>query len=1010
MAGRLRTWVVCGALAVLLPAVASAQSAFTGVVRDTSGAVLPGVTVEASSPVLIEGTRSTVTDSGGQYRITDLRPGVYTVTFSLPGFKQMRQEKVELRADFVGTLNGTLEVGALEEAITVTGTSPTVDVSSNSKVEVMTAEILEQVPTGRTIQALAQLVSGVSLNVPDVGGSRAMQQTYMSTRGLTSANNIVTVDGLMVNGLDGDGAVQQYFNQAMMEEMSYQTSGAGADVSPGGVRMNIVPKDGGNRFSGSFFSAWTDKALQGDNLTQDIIDRGLRNGPGIDRIYDFNLAIGGPILRDKLWFFSSGRMWGVDAPVADTFVPPSGTPYRQAVAGCRSGALACETGIDDQKIKSALLRLTWQISPKHKFSVYYDEIDKFRGHGMNAGDDPATASQIWTSPRYNSAAAKYTGTWTNQLLAEAGYSFNYEEYVITNQDGVNKVPFSPEWYANASRRDQAVAALTNGLANWGGRYPDRFNMMAALSYITGSHNIKGGVQYNWGPYVNTRETNADLQQVYNGTAAAPFTNPVSVTVYNTPLRYQEKLNADIGVFIQDSWALNRLTINTGLRWEYLSHEVAEQQSGNGRFVPERRFDAIPMPTWKDFAPRIGVVYDLFGNSKTALKASFNRYNESRTTQFATKYNPLALTSATLSWTDLNGDDIAQGERGCTYQTPGCEINFAQLPANFGVRSLATVDPDFQRTYNLEYTGGIQHELFPRVSVAATYYRRQFYDLPVSDNLLRTPADYRGVEVLSPLDGSVFTAYTVATAAQLAQVQDFDTNAGSGRKQIYNGGDITFNARLPRGGTLFGGFTMERTLRVTCDEPDDPNFLRFCDDRENDIPWLKQFKFAGTYPVGWGIQASLSFQSINGRPIGGFSGTAAADRNRILGPGYGDVGSPIGTRWLITRTTRYPNTPCSAPCVPGGLVIPGMTEAQLQLPLVPGGQELLDRINQVDVSLAKWFDIGGGRRVQLQADLFNALNANPVTGWRSINFATAAYSQVSAMLNPRVLRLGAQVRW
>jgi hypothetical protein len=1008
MARRLQAFLACWAFAMAFPALAAAQSSFTGTVRDTSGAVLPGVTVEASSPVLIEGSKTDVTDSGGQYRITDLRPGVYTVTFTLPGFKQQRLEKVELRVDFVGTLNGTLEVGAIEEAITVTGASPTVDVSSNSKVEVMTAEILEQVPTGRTIQGLAQLVSGVSLNVPDVGGSRAMQQTYMSTRGLTSANNIVTVDGLMVNGLDGDGAVQQYFNQAMMEEMSYQTSGAGADVSPGGVRMNIVPKDGGNRFSGAFFSAWTDKAWQSDNLSQDIIDRGLRFGPGVDRIYDFNLAVGGPIKRDRLWFFSSGRMWSVNAPVADTFVPPSGSNYRQAVAGCRSGALSCETGIDDQKIKSALLRLTWQITPKHKFSVYYDEIDKYRGHGMNAGDDPNTSSQIWTSPRYNSAAAKYTGTWTNQLLAEAGYSFNYEEYVITNQDGVNQVPFSPAWYANASRRDQNVTALTNGLANWGGRYPDRFNMMGALSYITGAHNIKAGIQYNWGPYVNTREANGDLQQVYAGTAAAPFTNPVTVTVYNTPLRYQEKLNADIGVFIQDSWALNRLTVNTGLRWEYLSHEVAEQESGHGRFVNARQFAAIPMPTWKDFAPRVGVVYDLFGNSKTALKASFNRYNESRTTQFATKYNPLALTSASLTWSDLNGDDIAQGERGCTFQTAGCEINFAQLPANFGVRSLAEVDPDFQRTYNLEYTGGIQHELFPRVSVAATYYRRQFYDLPVSDNLLRTPADYRGVQVVSPLDGEVFTAYTVA-ANKLTAVQDFDTNASSDRKQIYNGGDFTFNARLPGGGTAFGGFTMERTLRVTCDEPDDPNFLRFCDDRENDIPWLKQFKFAGTYPVKWGIQASFSFQSINGRPIGGYSGTAAADRNRIAGPGYGDVGSPIGTRWLINRNQTYPAN-CLAPCTPGAVIIPGMTEAQLILPLKPGGQELLDRINQLDLSLAKWFEIGSGRRVQLQADLFNVMNANPVLGWRSVNFGTAAYGGVSGILNPRVLRLGAQLKW
>ena len=1008
MARRLLAFFTWLAFTMAVPAVAFAQSSFTGTVKDASGAVMPGVTVEAASPVLIEGTKSDVTGANGQYRIVDLRPGTYVITFTLPGFKTVRQTGVELRVDFVGTVNATLEVGALEEAITVTGATPTVDVSSNAKVEVMTAEILEQVPTGRSIQALAQLVSGVSLNVPDVGGSRAMQQTYMSTRGLTSANNIVTVDGLMVNGLDGDGAVQQYFNQAMMEEMSYQTSGAGADVSPGGVRMNIVPRDGGNRFASTFFGAWTDKAWQGDNLSDDIVARGLRNGPGVERIYDFNLAVGGPIKKDKLWFFTSGRMWSVDAPVADTFVPPSGTSYRNGVAGCRNGTLQCETGIDDQKIKSGLLRLTWQATSKHKFSVYYDEIDKYRGHGMNAGDDPNTSSQIWTSPIYNSAAAKYTGTLSNSLLAEAGYSFNHEQYVITNQDGVNKTPFSPEWYANASRRDQNFTALTNGLANWGGRYPDRFNMMAALSYITGSHNIKGGVQYNFGPYINTREANGDLQQVYAGTTT-PFTNPVSVTVYNTPLRYQENLKADIGIFVQDSWSLNRLTLNGGLRWEYLAHEVAEQASGNGRFVDARKFDAIAMPTWKDFAPRFGVVYDVFGTGKTAIKAGFNRYNESRTTQFATKYNPLALTSATLTWNDLNGDDIAQGERGCTFGTAGCEINFAQLPSNFGVRSLATVDPDFQRTYNLEYTAGVQHELFPRVSVAATFYRRQFYDLPVTDNLLRTPADYRAVDVVSPLDGEVFKAYTVATTTQLRAVNDFDTNATSDRKQIYNGGDITFNVRIPGGGTLFGGYTMERTLRVTCDEPDDPNFLRFCDDRENDLPWLKQFKFAGTYPVKWGIQASFSFQSINGRPIGGFSGTAAADRNRIAGPGYGDVGSPIGTRWLITPTTRYAAN-CTGPCRPGELVIPGMTEAQLLLPLKPGGQELLDRINQLDLSLAKWFEVGGGRRLQLQADLFNITNGNAVLGWRSVNFGTAAYSQVSSILNPRVLRLGVQFKF
>ena len=998
-----RVWRIVPLSALLivlaLPVAAAAQSTFTGVVRDTSGAVLPGVTVEASSPVLIEGTRSATTDSSGVYRIVDLRPGTYAITFTLPGFKTARFEAVELRTDFTGTFNASLEVGALEESVTVTGASPVVDVSSNAKVEVLTREVLDQVPTGRNIQAYAQLVSGVTLNVPDVGGSRGMQQTYMSTRGLTSANNIVTVDGLMVNGLDGDGAVQQYFNQAMVQEMSYQTSGAGADVSPGGVRMAIVARDGGNQFNGSLFAGYTQGSWLANNLDDDLIRRGLRAAGGIDRIYDVNVGLGGPIKRDKLWFFTSARAWSVDAPIANTFYTPENVPYPQGYAQCQSGAASCEQGIDDQSIESVLLRLTWQMSSKHKISAYYDEINKYRGHGMNAGDDPRTASQIWTSPRYNSAALKYTGTLTSSLLAEAGYSFNYEEYVITNQDGVNKTAFTPEWYAGASRRDADLVTLRSGLANWGGRYPDRFATSGALSYVTGAHTFKTGVQFNWGPYINTRETNGDLQQVYR--TGVPF----QVTVYNTPLRYKDSLVADIGLYAQDTWTLNRLTINAGLRWEYMDAEVSASTSGQGRFVPERTFEAIPMPIWKDFAPRFGVVYDLFGNAKTALKFGFNRYNESRTTQFAGRYNPLALTSANLNWTDLDGDDIAEGDVGCTYLATGCEINYAQLPRNFGIRSLNTVDPDFQRTHNWETTAGIQHELFPRVSVSATYYRRTFSDLRVTDNLLRTMDDYIPISVVSPLDGQVFNIYTVNPAVQ-ALVDNFDTNAKDGFEQTYNGVDLTFNARLPRGGSMFGGFTTERTMRVVCGEPDDPNMLRYCDDADNGIPWRPQMKVSGTYPMFWGIQISGAFQSLAGRALGGYITTPV---NKINGPGYGDVGSPAGTSWLITRTTRYA-ADCTGPCTPGGLVAPNLTEASLLVPLTAPGTEFLPRMNQFDLSFAKWFGLGGSRRFQFQLDVFNIFNANTVLGVQSVNYTTPTYDQPNAILNGRTFRIGTQLRW
>src|SRR5215813_10333247 len=264
------------ALALLLvPATARAQSTLTGVVKDASGAVIPGVTVEASSPVLIEKTRTVVTDETGGYRIVDLRPGTYSLTFTLEGFSTVTREGLELPSNFTMTVNVELKVGALQEAVTVTGASPIVDVQSTTKSQVLNRDTLDAIPSGRTIQGMGQLITGVSLNQPDIGGSKAMQQTYMSAHGSGASQTTVQVDGLLVNGIDVDGAVQNYFNSSMSQEMVYTTSGASADVSGGGVRLNMIPRDGGNRLTGSVFGGYQTKAFQTDNLTQSLKDRGL---------------------------------------------------------------------------------------------------------------------------------------------------------------------------------------------------------------------------------------------------------------------------------------------------------------------------------------------------------------------------------------------------------------------------------------------------------------------------------------------------------------------------------------------------------------------------------------------------------------------------------------------------------------------------------------------------------------------------------------------------------------
>jgi hypothetical protein len=985
------------AAVALLPAAARAQSSIAGTVKDTTGAVLPGVTVEASSPVLIEKTRSVVTDTQGNFKIVDLRPGTYTLTFSLPGFATVKREGLELPSNFTMTVNGELKIGGLEETLIVTGASPVVDVQTAVKAQVLSREVLDSVPTGRTIQGLGQLVTGVTLSTPDVGGTRAMQQTYMSAHGMISSQVTVQVDGMLVNGVDVDGAVQNYFNSSMSQEMVYQTSGAMADVSGGGIKLNMIPKDGGNRFSGNLNSGYQPKEWQGDNLSQGLKDRGLKAVGKIDKVYNVEASQGGPIQRDKLWFFLSARAFRVDVPIADAFLPPSG----QNVFVCQQTNVSCEQGIDDQSINSAQGRLTWQISPRNKFAIYADKINKNRGHAMSAGYDANEASIVWTSPLYMTGSAKFTSTVTSRLMIEAGYSTNYERYNTLYQPGLEKPFGSPDWYRIVNKQDSARGTEYGAGRTNQGMYPDRFNTQASISYVTGTHSYKFGFQDTWGTYKQFRGANADLRQFYqNGV-------PFQVQILNTPVRFEDDLTADIGLYAQDSWNFKRLTVNYGARWEYFASQVAHEVSGGGRFVSAREFGPIRMPTWKTFSPRSSVVYDLSGTGKTALKFGLSKYQQAGTMAFANSYNPLALTTQNVSWIDLNGDDIAQGELGCVYLSPGCEINLAQLPRNFGVANLSVVDPGIKRMYNVETNVQLQHELFPGVSLNAGWFHRNYYNLRVRDNVLVRPSDYTPQQIASPLDGRPITIYNISRE-KLSAVSTVDRTAPD-RKAWYNGFEATFNARLSRGGTLFGGFTTERVLEVLCDEPSNPNYLLYCDQRDSGIPWRGQLKLAGTQQLKYGVQVGVSFQSLPGYinagagtlPLYGFFGATSSNVNNNAPNGAGTV-------WLITPTTRYaPN--CTGPCTPGALVNPGMTVSSMSVPLVPPATELSDRVNQLDVNVGKWIKIAN-LQVQPRLDLFNTLNRSDVVAVRSLNFGTSSYFQPATVIQGRIVQLGLNMRW
>lgn len=979
MSNSLRIAVVVLSWVLLLPSAAAAQSAITGVVRDSSGGVLPGVTVEAASNALIEGTRSAITDAQGLYRLVDLRPGTYTVSFSLPGFNSFKREGLQLAAEFTATINAELRVGALEESIIVTGAAPVVDVTTAARAQVLDREAIDSIPTGRSIQGMAQLVPGVSLNLPDTGGARAMQQTYMSTRGMTTANTTMLVDGLMVNGLQGDGAIQSYFNDAMNQEVSIQVSGISADTSAGGVRMNMIPRDGGNRVSGDYKVAFRPGDWQSSNLTNRHVERGLSAGNAIDRIFDTTLAVGGPILRNRLWFFTTGRYFSVNNFIANT-VQDDGS-----------------RGLDDQYIKSGLARLTWQISNNHKLSAYFDEIDKYRGHDMQSNEDPEEASLQWFSPAYHTAALKYTSTLTNAMLFEAGYSRNLEYYTNSYQDGVEQPRFTSAWFAGASRLESDLGGRRTAATAQNTQSPERHALQASVTYLRGAHNFKAGVQYTWGDFWHTVDANADLTQQYrSNSTGVRFSVPDSVVIRNTPLRYGERLNRDLGLYVQDSWRLNRLTVNAGIRWENIKAQVLASESPAGRFVPVRKYEAIQnLPNWRDWAPRFSAVLDVFGNGKTAVKYSVNRYNQIRTTGIAGNYNPLLSQTATLPWRDANGNDIAEGERGCTgYPRVGCEIDFTALSSNFGIAALNEFG-NYPRTWNLENAFELQQEVLPGLSISTAFFHGGFRNLTNTVNQSWSLADYTPYTFYNPETGAPIEVFARSLDATRRPTRNLDT-FDPARKRSYNAFQANTTWRIPGGGQLFGGYTMERERQKACTAPDDPNYLAtgsttnyttraFCDDFAIDIPWKHQFKLSGTRSIGWGFDLSMAFQSNQ---------------------------SPTSTRVMnVTRgVTRYP-AGCPAPCPAGQVIMPTGTFGQgsLIVFLQPERGTFVERINQLDFKLSRRFQVGRFQVLPV-LEVFNLNNSDAIISYVTTNALSASYLAPNSIMQGRMFGAGVTARW
>src|SRR5262245_12937790 len=397
--------------------VALAQASIAGVVRDVSGAVLPGVTVEAASSVLIEQVRTVVNDGAGQYRIEPLRPGTYTVTFSLPGFSTVRRDGVVLTGSFSASISPELRVGTVEETVTVTGASPMVDVQSATRQRVIDADVLAAIPNGRTQLTAATLIPGMNLNNQDVGGTNIINTTggSMAIHGSNGNDQRVMIDGLSTANSELAGQASNFLpNMGSAQEVAVDFSSGTADQSTGGVRINIIPREGGNDFSGTLFATGSNSHFQSDNYTDDLQARGLRTPNSVKMNYDINPTIGGPLSPDKVWFYGAARWTKTQNYVGGMF-----HNVNEGIENIWTYTADLDRpAVANSFQRSVNFRLTWQANSKNKFSVFVDDQGRCQCAIVNATTAPEAAIEI-KYPVQRMSTLSWTAPQTNRLLLEA---------------------------------------------------------------------------------------------------------------------------------------------------------------------------------------------------------------------------------------------------------------------------------------------------------------------------------------------------------------------------------------------------------------------------------------------------------------------------------------------------------------------------------------------------------------------------------------------------------------
>ena len=1027
---RLREGLAVLALLMLVPAAAFAQASITGVVKDASGAVLPGVTVEASSPALIEKTRSAVTDGSGQYRIVDLRAGTYSITFTLTGFSSVKRDGVELTGSFTAAINADMKVGAIEETITVSGETPIVDTQSVRRQVTVGNDVIASMPAARSYAGVMMLIpatttqAGANLDIQVTPG----MLVFGGAGGRTNEARI-QVDGLNTGAaFNGAGVSSYVVDIGNAQEISMTTSGGLGEAEVGGPSFSIVPKTGGNTIKGSFYQSNVTKGMVGDNYTQELKDKGLTTPGKLYKLWDTNLGIGGPIKKDRVWYFFQFRDEGSHRTVPGMFANANmgdATKWTYVKDTSRPAVTAGSW-------RNASLRMTIQPTSRNKINLFWDQQMPCQGAAVLGSDQGCRQSGDGeiicgapgaSNPPCSATTAPEIGTYldgfgqrvqqatwsspmTNKLLLEAGFGTYWSQWGGTEHPGSNftQLVGVTEQCTNA---DCANFGGIPGLQYRSGTY--RHNLQgtvtwrASASYVTGAQSMKFG--YQGGYLYDNQYTYTNNQfTAYRFNSGVP--NQITENINSFPAQQRVRYDA---FYAQDQKTFGRITLQGALRYDRAWSYFPAVTVGPVRFLP----GAINYPqtdgvhAYNDITPRGGAAIDLFGNGKTSLKLNVGKYLQAAQnglTYAALRPSGRLQGTTTRVWNDTNKNYVPDCDllnRGVNGEC-GAIANSA-----FGTNVFTSdLDPTLRsgmgvRSGDWGFGASVQQEILPRVSVELGYNRRWLTNFTWDDNVLQATGDFKSFTVVAPTDRApgrrVGPDERPALQRQPERVGPHEqrdearhaTRAASTRRSTTGSSSTSARGRAAAScSRAVSARERSATTTARC-VPVTPEYTVLAAQNPTN-PWCNTSTGFVTRYTGLGSYTIPKVDVL-------FSGTFRSDQ-----------GAPLAANWTITNT----NPAWLSILAQLGRTPTGANATSVTVNLVEPGTLYGDRVNEFDIRLAKILKFGR-TRTNVGFDLYNILNSSPILSYQqafspTITTGSGAWLAPTGVLQPRFWKFSVQV--